>query len=48
MWEISKARTLFNNDIIHPMRRVYLKRIDYFLENTPPEDWDGVFTFQQK
>lgn len=43
-----KAQSLFKEDITHPMRKVYLKRIDYFLENPPPEDWDGVFTFQQK
>ena len=43
-----EARALFENEITHPMRETYLKRIDYFLGNPPPEAWDGVFTFQQK
>jgi adenylate cyclase len=28
--------------------RLYLERIEFFLANPPPADWDGVFTFTEK
>jgi hypothetical protein len=28
--------------------RVYAERCEYYLQNPPPEDWDGVFTMTTK
>ena len=28
--------------------KVYVERCAYYLENPPPEDWDGVFTMTTK
>jgi len=28
--------------------RLYLERCDYYIQNPPPEDWDGVFTMTTK
>jgi tetratricopeptide (TPR) repeat protein len=28
--------------------RVYAERCRYYIENPPPEDWDGVFVMQTK
>ena len=28
--------------------RVYYKRCQHYLDNPPPEDWDGVFVMQTK
>ena len=28
--------------------KLYVERCDHFLENPPPEDWDGVFTMTTK
>ena len=28
--------------------KVYLERCGYYLDNPPPEDWDGVFTMTTK
>ncbi len=28
--------------------KVYAERCAYYLENPPPEDWDGVFTMTTK
>ncbi len=28
--------------------RVYLDRCEYYIQNPPPEDWDGVFTMTTK
>jgi tetratricopeptide (TPR) repeat protein len=28
--------------------KVYLARCKYYLENPPPEDWDGIFVMQTK
>lgn len=27
---------------------VYYQRCQYYVENPPPEDWDGVFVFKTK
>jgi len=32
----------------HRLYRLYLERIETFLENPPPEDWDGTYTFTSK
>jgi adenylate cyclase len=31
-----------------PLHALYLERIRHFRANPPPEDWDGVFTFETK
>jgi len=28
--------------------KVYYQRCQYYVENPPPEDWDGVFVFKTK
>lgn len=28
--------------------KIYIERCDYFIENPPPPDWDGVFTLETK
>jgi hypothetical protein len=28
--------------------KVYLERCSYYIDNPPPEDWDGVFTMTTK
>jgi len=28
--------------------KVYVKRCAHYIENPPPEDWDGVFVMQTK
>jgi hypothetical protein len=28
--------------------KVYLERCTYYIQNPPPEDWDGVFTMTTK
>ncbi|MCL2295109.1 MAG: tetratricopeptide repeat protein [Spirochaetes bacterium] len=28
--------------------KVYLERCKYYLENPPPEDWDGVYVMKTK
>ncbi len=28
--------------------QVYLDRCDYYIENPPPEDWDGVYVMTTK
>ena len=28
--------------------KVYVERCSYYLDNPPPEDWDGVFIMQTK
>ena len=28
--------------------KVYHKRCEHYIENPPPEDWDGVFVMQTK
>ncbi len=46
-----KARQMFlmfQQQEKHVINEVYLHRIDYFMKNAPPTDWDGVFTFNQK
>jgi adenylate cyclase len=32
----------------HRLYRLYLERIESFIETPPPEDWDGAFTFTSK
>lgn len=40
-----KALDLKEND---GPSRVYLERCEHFIENPPPEDWDGVFVMTTK
>lgn len=28
--------------------KLYIERCEHFIENPPPEDWDGVFTMTTK
>jgi adenylate cyclase len=49
-WDVAQAQFL-DLQKRHPERylyRMYAERVDYFRENPPGEDWDGVFTFKTK
>ncbi len=52
LMEFSEARVCFEQALaIDPQdgpSRVYLDRCDYYKDNPPPEDWDGVFTMTTK
>ena len=41
----SRALTLDPSD--NPSK-VYVERCTYYIDNPPPEDWDGVFTMTTK
>lgn len=48
-WE--RARTLFTElNTAHPEKfyQIYLARIEEFVKNPPPKDWDGIYTMQVK
>ncbi len=52
LMEFAKARDAFARAVeLDPEdgpSRLYLERCSYYLENPPPEDWDGVFTMTTK
>jgi tetratricopeptide (TPR) repeat protein len=52
LMQFSEARECFakalESDPSDGPSKVYLERCAYYLENPPPEDWDGVFTMTTK
>ncbi len=52
LMEFSKARDAFGEalkvDAEDGPSKVYYARCKYFIENPPPEDWDGVFVMKTK
>lgn len=52
LMEFEKAADLFKKALeIDPddgPSKVYLKRCKHYVENPPPEDWDGVFVMTTK
>ncbi|AFG37991.1 tetratricopeptide repeat protein [Spirochaeta africana] len=52
LMEFGEARQLFAQALeLDPddgPSRVYLDRCQHYLDNPPPEDWDGVFVMQTK
>ena len=49
-WEIAKEQ-LAQLQEKHPNRllyKIYAERVEYFMENPPQENWDGVYTFTTK
>jgi tetratricopeptide (TPR) repeat protein len=41
-------RQALESDATDSPSKVYLDRCSYYIENPPPEDWDGVFTMTTK
>lgn len=52
LMKFEEARSLFIRALeIDPSdspSKVYIERCIYYLENPPPEDWDGAFTMTTK
>jgi len=52
LMQFTEARNLFaralESDPTDPPSKVYLDRCAYYIDNPPPEDWDGVFTMTTK
>lgn len=52
LMQFADARTAFLSaleaDPTDSPSKVYAERCAYYLENPPPEDWDGVFTMTTK
>lgn len=52
LMQFAQARDFFRKALdIDPSdspSKVYVERCAYYLENPPPEDWDGVFTMTTK
>lgn len=52
LMDFEKARFFFLKalevDSSDTPSKVYADRCMYYIENPPPEDWDGVFTMQTK
>jgi tetratricopeptide (TPR) repeat protein len=52
LMQFAQARDCFRKALdIDPSdspSKVYVERCAYYLENPPPEDWDGVFTMTTK
>ncbi|MFA6178278.1 MAG: adenylate/guanylate cyclase domain-containing protein [Candidatus Methylopumilus sp.] len=49
-WDLAEMQFI-NLQKINPQRylyQIYAKRIEFFRQNPPGEDWDGVFTFETK
>lgn len=45
---IKRFHNLQNLYVDRALYKLYLDRSEFFQENPPPEDWDGVFTFTTK
>ncbi len=52
LMQFTEARDCFakalESDPTDSPSKVYVDRCAYYLENPPPEDWDGVFTMTTK
>ncbi len=52
LMEFEKARSCFvkalEADPDDGPSKVYLERCTWYIQNPPPEDWDGVFTMTSK
>ena len=52
LMEFSKAKELFDQALkVNPEdgpSKVYSMRCQIYIENPPPEDWDGVFVMKTK
>ena len=52
LMNFEKARNLFQQALeVDPEdgpSKVYVKRCQHYIENPPPEDWDGVFIMTTK
>lgn len=52
LMQFSQARETFLHALeIDPSdspSKVYVERCNYYIENPPPEDWDGAFTMTTK
>jgi len=52
MMDFASARDLFllalESDPSDSPSKVYAERCQYYIDNPPPEDWDGVFTMLTK
>lgn len=52
LMEFSKARDCFTKaleiDSSDGPSRVYAERCQFYVDNPPPEDWDGVFVMKTK
>jgi hypothetical protein len=52
MMQFADARTAFlealDADPADSPSKVYAERCAYYIDNPPPEDWDGVFTMTTK
>lgn len=52
LMQFAEARDFFAKalrlDVNDGPSKVYLARCKHYIENPPPEDWDGVFVMQTK